>query len=243
MNNEEIIRRTENGAELYNALYMNNIKLINKLCTSYYKQHSERFKQCGVEPDDLLQECYFAIPEAVSAFRRKGEGMKFVTFLRYPVINCLNNLCSVRTAAGRKEPLNICKSLDMPVTADKDCTLSDIVPDKISIETMVTDRLEHENVFPLARETLSDGEYDIICRCYRDVETVPEIAELLNSNVNDIISLKNKALRKLRKNQKFMEYRTDILCRSIGRSGLGFFKNTGMSSVEWALRKMENYRE
>lgn len=244
MSNEELILNSADGAELYNTLYMKNIKLISKLCAAYYRQHKERFKFCGIEYEDLEQECYFAIPEAVQAYRRNGSGMKFVTFLNYPVLNCLNSLCSMRTVSGFREPLNLAQRLEKPVGEEDDCTLSDIIPDtNTDIENSVTDKEFLRKVFPLAADVLSDAELDIIYRYYIHKQTLSEIAATHGISTGYMQTYKNKILRKLRRNKKFTDYFKDTIYMSISRSGSGFFKSSGMSSVEWAVGKMEHYRE
>lgn len=241
MSNEELIINSENAPELYNKLYMRNLKLIHKLCNSFYNRYELRAKQCGLEYDDLVQECYFAIPEAVKGYKKNGIGMKFVTFLRYPILNRLKGLFSLRTISGQKEPLNTSCSLNEPLPYDEELTLLDTVPDNnINIENDIVEQEFFKGVFPAAQATLNDVQYDVIRRHYKDNETLAQIAEAHNCSVNTARAYKMKAIRALRRDRRFTDYFKDAVYSSVSRSGLKYFVNNGMSCVEWAVMKIDD---
>ena len=240
MSNEELIINSENTPELYNKLYMHNLKLIHKMCNLFFARYELRAKKCGLEYDDLVQECYFAIPEAVKGYKKNGSGMKFVTFLHYPVLNRLKMLFSLRTVSGSKEPLNTSCSLNEPLPYDEELTLLDTVPDNnINVENDIVEQEFFKGVFPAAQATLNDVQYDVIRRYYEGNETLAQISEAHNCSVNTAREYKIKALRKLRKNRHFTNYINDTAYRSVKKSGFGFFRSNGMSCVEWSVLDIE----
>lgn len=241
MNNEELIINSENGPELYNKLYIRNLRLIHKLCNSFYNRYELQANKCGLEYDDLVQECYFAIPEAVKAYKKNGSRMRFATFLSYPIHNRLKSLFSLRTVSERAEPLNSSRSLDEPMPYDESLTLSDTVPDeRIDIENEIVNSEFIKGVFPAAQSALNDIQYDVIRRYYKNGETLAQIAQAYKCSINTAREYKIKALRALRRNRRFTEYFKDTVYRSVGRSGLKYFVNNGMSCVEWAAIKIDN---
>lgn len=75
-------------------------------------------KRCGVELWDIQQAGYFAFLEALKGYKPET-GYKFITFIRLPFKNAVNDLLKRKTEKQINEPLNNCISLDTP-TEDKD---------------------------------------------------------------------------------------------------------------------------
>lgn len=61
----------------------------------------DRFIRAGVTLDDLQQEGYFALLEAVDAYKPDA-GYQFITYLRYPIMNRYFSAIGLKTAKGKK---------------------------------------------------------------------------------------------------------------------------------------------
>ena len=62
----------------------------------YYNRNPDRFARCGVTMDDLEQEGFFAVLEAVEAFN-PAKGWKFTSWLNYPLQNHVNAILGTRS--------------------------------------------------------------------------------------------------------------------------------------------------
>ncbi|NCA78075.1 MAG: hypothetical protein EOM90_17250 [Alphaproteobacteria bacterium] len=70
MSNEELAAAIQNGhTELLSELWDNTYKLLRMLITRQYKSYAQRLKPAGSELDDFLQEGYFALKDAVKAYK------------------------------------------------------------------------------------------------------------------------------------------------------------------------------
>jgi DNA-directed RNA polymerase specialized sigma24 family protein len=79
--------------------------------------------------EDLVQEGYFAMMEAIEAFDPLT-GYKFLTYMRYPLMSCFNTFLNTRTAKGKKDPNRYAISLDAPIEGGEDySTLGDLIID------------------------------------------------------------------------------------------------------------------
>jgi len=248
MTNEELAKCIYSGQnELLGMLYNQNSKLIYKLARNFYRRYSERLGRCGVEFDDVLSECFFVLPEAVKAYCESDSGYRFVTFLKYPLMNCFKTLLGVRTKAEQKEPLNSAVSLDSPIGNDmEDLTLGDTVADeKAEFEDDTLYNITLSGVFGAVKEALKDKPllYDVIHMKYAQGMTQTQISEKLGCSGNYVHTLIYQAMRKLRQPHAkiIQEYRDEIIGMSLHMGGLSHFKNTGTSSVEWAAEKLARH--
>ena len=247
MTNEELAYRVNQGDKnAVNELYIQNMSLIFKLARSYQNRHSKRLEACGIELDDMLNESYFVISEAAEAFCRNGSGHKFTSYLKFPLLNVFNALAGYRTKSKWKEPLNIAKSLDMPIDENEDMTLGDTLPDDAAaFEDALIDDIALSGVFPAVYEALKgDRRYTVIEQVYKYNKSQKDIGDMIGVSHQMVQQIKNAALRELRRpnHKKIQEYAkeyADIISQSIGRSSIGFFNSTGKSSVEWAVLEEE----
>ena len=83
--------------------------IIFMILARYYNRNPDRFTRCGVTMDDLEQEGFFAVLEAVEAFN-PAKGWKFTTWLNYPLQNHVNAILGTRNGQAKHIPLNECSS-------------------------------------------------------------------------------------------------------------------------------------
>ena len=131
MSNEElaVLAYAGNNTAM-GELYQNCYRFIYKVANSYHALYQNRLTACSVQFEDMLNEAYFAIPEAVKAFNEQEAQYKFITFLSYPLLNCFNKLAGLRTSKTRKEPLNSYKSLEADIPGTDDLILGDTIMDE-----------------------------------------------------------------------------------------------------------------
>ena len=199
MTNEEMAIAIHKGQNLLlNDLFLKNRGIICECAKSFYNRNFERCMQCGVELSDMINEAYFVLPESVLAYAKSDKKYKFISFLKFPLINCFSSLVGLRTQSGRKEPLNLSRSLDAPISDTEDITLGDTVEDIKAAELYA--RIEESDYFNILYseiKRLSEIEQRIIIRHYLNNETLTSIAQSENVSINAIRDKKIKALRKL----------------------------------------------
>lgn len=248
MTNEELAERIYSGQnELVGELYTQNRGIIYKYAKGYYNRHTERCNRCGIELDDLLNQSFFALPEAVTAYNENNtKGHTFLAFLKYPLLKSYNELTGYRTKTGTKEPLNNCTSLDAPVSstdeADDTCFGDLLADDAADFEDKLLTDITLSGVMDAVKKTLNNDKYfDVIKRHYILNMTQTAIAKELGCNGSNVRQIIVKSLRILRKpeNKLMAAYRDEIIGASYHLGGLGRFHRTNQSSVEWAVLKME----
>ena len=235
MTNEEMATAIYEGQNhLLKDLYLNNRGIIYKSAISFYNRNSDRCMRCGVEVSDMVNEAYFVLPAAVTAYNQSDKQYKFITFLKFPLINCFLSLTGLRTQTGRKEPLNLSTSLDAPVSELDDITLGDTVEDMTATERYEkVEKSDYFNILYAELERLSDEEKKVIFLHYLKNQSVTNIAASENMTVNVIQSYRNKALRKLRRSEQIRKaYFLGVAFRNVGMEE---FTRTHTSSTEWAV--------
>ena len=135
MTNEEAAAAIKRGRlDLLPLLWEQVQRLTALMAYQYHVRNTDLCAASGVTVDDLQQEAYFALLEAVRYFD-PDSGYTFTTCLNHPLQNAFNALCGMRTSKSRKEPLNTAKSLYEPIGgAEEDILLLEALPDAASSE-------------------------------------------------------------------------------------------------------------
>lgn len=246
MTNEDLAILIQQGqTELYNELWEQNVKLFTKKAYCLYRSHGESCARSGVELDDILQCCFLSLVEAVRAFNKES-GYKLTTYINYPLTKHFRELLGIRTT--KRDPLNLCKSLDEPISEEEEINLSDLIPDSNAIKELeaVEDSAFNEelhNALEMAMQNFEEEQRDIIRRKYYKSQSVEKIAEETNLTLKEVVSLEHKAMKDFRKpqNRKHIDrYASELLDVFAYRgTGLSVFEYTGCSSVERAVINLE----
>jgi RNA polymerase sigma factor (sigma-70 family) len=217
------------------------------LANRLYNHWQDRATACGVTQDDCCQVCWFAFLDAVEAYNKEPDRKeKFTSFIGFHVKRQIYVLLGLRTS--KKEPLNSAVSLDAPSSddAEYDSTVADTVSDPEAErpyeeveQSDLSDRvLERLSLLPLEQR-------EVIRRRFWYEESFTDIATALGLTVLQVRALYIKATRKLyhdfqlqRSHREF--YDNTNFTRNVG---LRFFKETGSSSVEWSLIRLEELLE
>ena len=224
MTNEQLAELIGEGGndELRPLLWEKMRKLYRMWTDKYYSSHKERCDLCGVSADDLRQEAYLSMLEAVKAYNSRTDEHKdslFTSYCLYPFKNHAAELIGMRTQRGRNEALNcIHSSLDEPLTdkdGDTSATISDIIPDQ-EAEQPFRD-VEQTDYCRFIRETVAEvlkdnpKELEVIERIYYNGETLSNIAADMEVSIERIRQIKNAALRELRKSKRMRAFQ-EISC-------------------------------
>ena len=248
MTNEELaIHIADGNKELIGELYQRNYGILHKLAYRYYTLYSVRCISAGVTLDDMLNECYFAVYTAAKSYAKGTREFKFVSYLRYATLQYFQQMAGTRTERQRKEPLNSCKSLDVPIEGTEGLTLADTIEDIDAEEKAdaLIDRLAYGEVFPEVKRVLADEpeQYNTIYAIYHNNISPSEWARMKDVPLQTIRNQREKAFRELRKPSKSKYLRSlyeEIISSSYYMGGLKKFNHTHTSCVEWAVIQIDN---
>lgn len=239
LTNEELAVKIHSGAgEYITELYNNCCRLLYKYALIYYNNSPDKCAACGVEIDDLVNEGYFALLDAVVAYAGSDREYKFTTYLRYPLLNRFNTLLGFRTRKGRSEPLNRSCSLDAPAPGTDELSLKDIIPDNGAAETFEeAENGDYYETLICELNKLPSDMLNAIKRYYFNGESLSQIAKTEKVSFQAIEQRRQKALRRLRTNGRIKRcYSSDFAYR---HTSLQSFDITWTSSTEWAVLRAE----
>ena len=244
MTNEELAIKIKNGEkELTEELWNSIRRLIAKKAIAYFIGSSDH---CGNEIDDYIQSGYFAMIDAVNAFKPET-GYKFTTFLYFHLKNRFREITGKRTS--KKDPLNDSISLDSKLDDTKDGdTLIDIVPAARDEIEEIEDKIWNEQLNKALEKALKDlnkDEETIIRLEFFSNISLKAISELKNIPYDEIFKKRKKAFDTLRKNnyktrlEAFIDLNTDFF----KGNGLSTFNSTNTRGIERTVIKRDYLRE
>lgn len=242
MTNEQLAELIQDGQKEYiYPLWLNLRPLIMKLSNRCYTFYSTAFEKAGITLEDIEQEAFFALLEAVKAYRPK-DGYKLSTYLTYQLKKTFNTLAGFRTV----KRLNEAVSLEAPTGGGdgEPLTLGDTIEDKTALEdiqeaerALYNKQLRKD--LKAAIERLSDAQKDIIEQRYYKRLTMADIARQRQTTPSKIVSINKKALYALSKDKVIRErYRQDIISAHAYRGSFTAWKYSGYSSVEKTVARL-----
>lgn len=208
MTNEQIATdiQTSSDKDLTELLWNRTKGICFKLAGKYYSRYAEKFNLCGVEFEDVRQECYFAFLQAVKAYK-SDSGLKFTSYLNYPILNACRDLLGIRNKEGlNRSPLDNYTSLDVPINAEEEneITLLDTVEDVNALADYehcldcISDA-QTKSVLEKAIGRLKPPLQAVIYEHYFNNETFSDIAEKENVSIQNISNRNRQALSQLRR--------------------------------------------
>ena len=245
MTNEALAQLIKNGhtsaiAPLWEALRL----LLYRYANQYISIMGERCAACGVTVDDLIQESYFAMLDAVKAWSPES-GNKLTSYLKYPIKNRFGSLCGLRER--KREPLNQCLSLDAPASGEfEDITLRDTVcdTDADNAFTEVEDRIYNDrlrNDLDAALDSISPDRAETVRGEYFHGLTLKEQAERENVSIATMQQRRNNGIRDMRRGKalaRLKAYRETVIARAY-YGAVSSFRHTHTSSTELAALRLE----
>jgi RNA polymerase sporulation-specific sigma factor len=245
MTNEELAISIQQGRkELIPALWEQVRKFIDSLARKYCFNYAQLCSSAGVTEDDLKQEGYFALIEALKAWTPES-GCTFITFLKFPLRIRFNTLCGIRQR--HKAPLNSSASLDEELPGMDNIVLGDAVPDPDAASAF--DEVEQglyiqklHTDLEAALERVEPRSSQIIRQHYFEGQMLTAIGDNMGISIERVRQLKVKALRKLQQSRYIVSYQEEIISRwSYRRGSLAAFNNTYVSSIEFAVEELDRF--
>lgn len=244
MSNEEIAVLIQQGEkELTPTLWEQVEKFLYALCSKYAALYDKLCLSAGVTVEDLKQECYFVMLEALKGYKADS-GYKFLTFCKYPFLNMFSTLVGLR--GGRTECLYKAISLDTPIISEegKEKTILDTIADNSNDILNADEKIylcKLHNDLQKSLDSIPTDEADIIRQRYFDGKERKEVAKNNNITVGVVRGRENNALRHLRSGEnkkRLLPYRADIISRYGYKSGFSIWKDSGYSSTEFTAFKL-----
>lgn len=225
MTNEQLANQAQTGsraalAELWGAVR----PLLFSLAWRFYqKQGKERCSSHGVTLEDLQQECFFALCDAVGAFD-EGKGYQFTTYLSRATENRFRACMGIR---GKRDPLNAADRLERPLPGEEERQQGDTIPDEQAQAALeaVDDAAQQEQlqaVLGEALEALPAPQGDVLRLRFLGQRTRQQTADALNLTLADVRREEQKALVQLRSRPSVRLLGADFL-EGAAYHGTGWF--------------------
>lgn len=209
---------------------------------------ADRAAAAGVTLEDLEQEGYFAVLHAIEKYD-PAAGMKFTSFLNYPLKTMFFSALGLRTVKGKCEPLTTAARLDAPLfndngeEIDQYATIEDTgaAADMLSLEE--ADYIERRhNDLEASIATLPSEEAQVVRHVYYHDMSFTDTARCMGKTIGQVRRLEERGRRGLRSYKsigRLRKYYNDILSRHT-YSGTSFssWKYSG-SVEEKAIERME----
>lgn len=247
MTNEQLAKAIKQGqdepiTELWERTRGFIYYTLKKLITGN-PNNARRMVQAGFTSKDLGQEAFIILFNAVQAFDPAG-GYSFVNSLYYATKRRFFELIGLRTAKGRNDPLTNSDRLEREIQyGDSTAPLGDYIADERAEEefnTTVDNEFHSELKVALntAVNTLEPLQKQAIEGYFFQGKTLKVLAKERGVSLEAIRSQKEKALRRLRKEDHIKNLRPFIIDEYAYKGGLHSFRNTWTSSTERTAMKL-----
>jgi RNA polymerase sporulation-specific sigma factor len=248
MTNEELLQLIRNGRDRHlNTLWEQTQGLFYMLSDKLYRRHKNRADSCGIERDDCRQVCWFAFSDAVDSYNKKPEQeYGFASFAKYHVQRRVYELLGLRTS--KRNPLDESDSLDAPLPGQEgnNLTVDDTVEDPQSEAPFdMVDSSDVANEVESIVSALPEKQAAAVHGKFWNNKTLAEVGAELGLSPKQTHNQYRDAIRKLRRNQRLQEIHDEYYANAnlTKHVGFRFWKESGMSSVEWHLLKLEERLE
>lgn len=217
MTNEEIAVRIQAGEQhLMGELYEQNKGLFYIMAGRLYALNRNPCISAGVEFDDIIQVCFFALCDAVKAYKADGE-YNLSSYLKFPLKNHFNRLLGIKSrvkGAQCNDALNQSVSLDEPLgDSEDDTTHIDMLADPDSeraFEAVVDGMVQSElrDIFEKLISNLPERRADIMRSYFFGGKTQEQIALEYGVSVAAINSSIREATQTLKQDSALQSYRS-----------------------------------
>ena len=226
MTNEQLAWNVQNGnraalTELWGAVR----PLLFSLAWKFYtRQGKERCSSHGVTLEDLQQEAFFALYDAVQAYKPE-KGYQLTTYLHYATENRFKACMGIQ---GKADALNHADRLERPIPGDEEQgEQGDIIPDeKAEAALLAVDDQEEQahfhNVLEQALGELSVVQSAVLRHRFTQQHTRQQTAEALHITAEAVRGEEARALQLLRGKPTVLCLRDEIL-ETAAYHGTGWF--------------------
>lgn len=226
MTNEQLAWNVQNGnraalTELWGAVR----PLLFSLAWKFYqKQGKERCSSHGVTLEDLQQEAFFALYDAVQAYKPE-KGYQLTTYLHYATENRFRACMGIQ---GKADALNHADRLERPIPGDEEQReRGDSIPDEKAEAALfaVDERQEQahfRNVLEQALGELSVVQSAVLRHRFTQQHTRRQTAEALHITAEAVRREEARALQLLRGKPSVVCLREEVL-ETAAYHGTGWF--------------------
>ena len=226
MTNEQLALNVQNGnraalTELWGAVR----PLLFSLAWKFYtRQGKERCAQRGVALEDLQQETFFALYDAVQAYKPE-KGYQFTTYLHYATENRFKACMGIQ---GKGDALNHADRLERPIPGDEEGRKQgETLPDEEAEAALfaVDDRQEQahfRNVLEQALGELSVVQEAVLRHRFTQRHTRQQTAQALHITPQEVRREEARALQLLRGKPAVLHLREEAL-ETAAYHGTGWF--------------------
>lgn len=201
MTNEELAKAAQQGNQgALPQLWEATRALLFAFAWKFYtRQGKDRCAQRGVTLEDLQQEAFFALCDAVGAFD-EGKGYLFTTYLSRATENRFRACMGIR---GKRDPLNAADRLERPLPGEEERRQGDTIPDEQAQAALeaVDEAAQQEQlqaVLGEALEALPAPQGDVLRLRFLGQRTRQQTADALGLTPADVRREEQKALVQLR---------------------------------------------
>ena len=251
MSNEELALRIKNGEKDLIPILWEQVKNLIVWKAQRYFNHCSTLGTLHYELDDLIQESFFAMLQAINYYE-PGKTL-FNTYLGVCIKTSFANVAGRRTSKQRGNPLNIifdnkCISLNAPLDDDSNDELIDFIPSENNDFNYVEEKIYNEELHDAlekALSTLTKEKAEILREIYYQGKSETDLAKSKKCSTQNINSKKDDALDRLhfeRKNNGLEEFLSENV-DYFAKVGVTQFKNTRFSATEKVVLARERFEE
>lgn len=239
--NEDLAVQIQQGnTNCFTALWENEKRLLYSLCNKFYAKHEQACVRSGVTLEDLHQEAFFALREAVNSYKPEA-GHKLNSYLQFHILTVCNE--AIGNRSRKQQPLNIALRFDCPLDETEEFTLADTIPDSEAEKAfeIATDRIFNTGficAFYSAVGNLPEVQRKAVEMRYIECRTYKQIANALNITISKARTEEFKGVQALRRNRNIRRYNEDVLeSYALCGTGLSAFRSNCASSAELAVER------
>lgn len=226
MTNEQLTLDIQNGNRAVLSQLWEAVRpLLFSLAWKFYtRQGKERCSSHGVALEDLQQESFFALCDAVQAYRPE-KGYQLTTYLHYATENRFKACMGIQ---GKADALNHADRLERPIPGDEDGReQGDSIPDeKAEAALLAVDDQEEQahfhNVLEQALGELSVVQSAVVRHRFTRQHTRQQTAEALHITPQEVRREEARALQLLRGKPAVLHLREEAL-ETAAYHGTGWF--------------------
>ena len=226
MTQEQLAVRAQSGdLEALYQLWEDFHRLLFSLAWKFYKAHGkEGCSQRGVALEDLQQESFFALCDAVQAYKPE-KGYQLTTYLHYATENRFRACMGIQ---GKADALNHADRLERPIPGDEEGReQGDVIPDeKAEAALLAVDDQEEQahfhNVLEQALGELSVVQSAVLRHRFTQQHTRRQTAEALHITAEAVRREEARALQLLRGKTAVLHLREEVL-ETAAYHGTGWF--------------------
>lgn len=239
MSNEELVVMIQRGD---NRLMLQLWDGVAGLVKNYaHRVYTALEGRRGLTLDDLIQEGYIALADAVSSY--DPDVAAFSTWFVIHLRKRFQEATGQHSNRKKNEPIDWADSLDRPLLDGEDITLEDIVEDAGAAETMqsVEDRIwiaQLREVLGRILLEMPEKQSDVLYRRYWRNQSIAQASQEMGIPDSSVRVNEYKGLAFLRNPQNRKHLAPFVYFDCYHGTGLGAFKKSGSSVQErYILRK------